>query len=683
MLKNSSRSILEDKRQIYIPNPYHSKFKTVQGLKLNNSSDYFTKTGSKGATKETNFSDSVQVSYFPSIPKQGNLNSIINTNYHKIDSLATNPKLVSYEKKSTNLRLLEGNQKISESASFLNDLNSDDRISNYFLGSFSNSRSNIPEVKNKMKENITNQGKLKEILLFSLTLDSNKGLKDKVSQSKLIKKYRKRSNVNLSSKDKNESISQLFSEDPKISMRNKFTNTNINNGIDAKIYLNMKKYRLAKLIIVNLKLKEEIFIKDEQKKQRDKKREDLFIEFYNENPIIAMYELPELINQAVYIFQDSNEFFVKMTKILEKALETKDRQFYVTICKLFGKITLFYGEYLKSLMIYKQCLQDCEKYDLLRIKMSIYKRIGKLYLATQNFEKAKNNFYKMLHLALVIKSKNYEILAYDFIGLSYFYKNDIKKAIYFHTRMLKGQLEGDHSLLRDVAFTKLKSKKNMRAVQKNRDTLNCSSSIEHDSNFFDIKSENIENSDLKDFKKKFSERQNRTELSKIIKNNKGKVTEQIRYNSVFHKLDQIPNSKCFINKEISISRNINDKLFETSRAKNKWNPSKNINKKEYSNERNINNAKNFFFLSHLSQNRSLNVFILNLNHSDSYDHSKNVKRNLFLDKIDKNKILNSLMFLKKNIFLAVNSIKKMTKKDLKDNGDNSGINSRRKGLCLG
>lgn len=693
-MKSPVRSSSEKTQQYFIPPsfPQVNKAKTFKGL--SSTSTIFDRKASKGSTL-VSFNNgtsplpqedpsSSQNDYFPNLikPKQPK----VHPSGLKINTVSSK-KLVSFrespEYEQSGMQILTAKMSIGDEVH--SSLTEDGH--NIYLNDRSKSiqsSENLIEsnhVKLALKKHGNSFGrKNKENLLNSLS-ESKKGLKEKLNEYHIIKQYRKQSFLHITTN----SFFPSKDEPPKPVVHRKKTNPS-DDLIDPSIFLHLKKYRLAKFIVTNLKLKEELFLFEEKKITKNNIKDEVYVkEFYSNNPIFAIYEIPDLINQAMMSYKQTDKFFPVMLRITEKAFETKDRELYVKICKLHGKITSFFGEYLRSLVIYKQCLQDCEKYDLLRIKMSVYKRIGNIYLKIQNIDKSKNNFLKMLHLALILNNKNYEILAYDCLGIIYYYKCDIKKAVYFHTRMLRGTLEGEHSLLRDVAFTKLNTKKNLsknKNLQINLENMNCSSSTEHDSNFFDIKSEDVEYTDIKDYKRKFNERRKKTELSKMIKRTKGRVTEEINYNTQLYKLNHIPTTKFVGKGEVTMpSKDPKERLYKFIKSKKERNQNKEgffekLKKKE-------NPIKKSFYLVHLSSNRSLNPFQFRNRNNENYNVSQtNPSMKVFLNKTDEFKIVNSLNFLKKNIFLAINTIKKMSNHGNQLKIDDRIDNSRRKAFLM-
>lgn len=697
-MKTFTKSVSEQNKEFFLQKNFsgHSKpsllLKQSKTVSLSHNNKI---TNSELTTFQTNYQEeNTQQEYFPELINTKKKTSFT-SKLHKIQTIALNKrntKTVKFENNPNNIELAS---ELLYMGGYTHEQNEEKRTENahsaYLISNRSKSTENIFDTPDSEESEIKLSSNLSP-LLTKMSSEQKKGLKEKVDEYHIIKQYRKNSFVQLITNappQKKLSVKQNVKNplEP-LSKRKRATNP-FDFFTDPHICLNLKKFRLAKFIVTNLKIKEELFINEEKKIRPGLKNEILIQEFYSDNPIYHIYEMPDLINQAMMQYKNYDIFFESLTHIAEKAFETKDRELYLYICKLTGKLNILYGEYMRSLVIYKQCLHDCEKYDLLRIKMSIYKRIGRLYITMQDFDKAKNNFLKMLHLALILKSKNYEILAYDYLGIIYYYKSDMKKAIYFHNRMLKGQLEGDHSLLREVAFTKLNTKKNMnknKNIQINFENMNCSSSSEHDSNFFDIKSEDMIENYSKDYKRIFVERRKKTELGKLIQQNKGKIIEDIKYTTQLYKLNEIPNSKFLVKAEdVLASNDFKDRLYKTLKTKGSANQNQNKEENNYNKKEKKQSSR---ILSHLSCNRSMNNFYYNLkNAGNSILSNKFQSQKFFLNKVDEIKILNCMIFLKKNVFLAVNTVKNMANlnSSRKYNLENPEKRKfgRRKGLYLG
>lgn len=49
----------------------------------------------------------------------------------------------------------------------------------------------------------------------------------------------------------------------------------------------------------------------------------------------------------------------------------------------------------------------------------------------------------MLRIAWMIGDNNGELIAYDYIGICYYYQSDIEKANYYHQKFVNGDIETD------------------------------------------------------------------------------------------------------------------------------------------------------------------------------------------------------------------------------------------------
>ena len=59
----------------------------------------------------------------------------------------------------------------------------------------------------------------------------------------------------------------------------------------------------------------------------------------------------------------------------------------------------------------------------------------------KSYEKANSYFAKMLSYALATSQNIEELIAYDKIGMCWYYQGKIGKAKFFHNRMKDGELE--------------------------------------------------------------------------------------------------------------------------------------------------------------------------------------------------------------------------------------------------
>jgi tetratricopeptide (TPR) repeat protein len=130
--------------------------------------------------------------------------------------------------------------------------------------------------------------------------------------------------------------------------------------------------------------------------------------------------------------------------------------------KLQGNIYMKMNDVKNALFSYRN-LKGIAEYngDYLE-KIVAYQKIGHCYKLLKQYKLALVNFKKMLQLSWDINSLKYEFLAYDSIGLQYFYLGDIERARYYHERMWRGIAEDDKSAVRKISQQKLKLKRKNR-----------------------------------------------------------------------------------------------------------------------------------------------------------------------------------------------------------------------------
>jgi tetratricopeptide (TPR) repeat protein len=121
-------------------------------------------------------------------------------------------------------------------------------------------------------------------------------------------------------------------------------------------------------------------------------------------------------------------------------------------------------EYLKkhdireALKYFQAFKMLCEKNRAYIMKMLAYKEIGFCYKLVKQYKSALINFKKLLQLSWYRKHRGWEMKAYDFIGIAYYYLGEIEKSKYYHKRMWEGIYEGENSAVRTLAINSLKQK---------------------------------------------------------------------------------------------------------------------------------------------------------------------------------------------------------------------------------
>ena len=92
-----------------------------------------------------------------------------------------------------------------------------------------------------------------------------------------------------------------------------------------------------------------------------------------------------------------------------------------------------------------------ERKKMYGTKLRLYKKIGVCFKELQQYEQALYYFKKQLQLAWYYGDIHFrwlhddqsELDAYDSLGIAYYYIGNVDKAIYYHNRMMAGELEPD------------------------------------------------------------------------------------------------------------------------------------------------------------------------------------------------------------------------------------------------
>ncbi len=68
-----------------------------------------------------------------------------------------------------------------------------------------------------------------------------------------------------------------------------------------------------------------------------------------------------------------------------------------------------------------------------------------------------------------LKSKEYELLAYDLIGMQFYYLEDLERSHFFHEKMMRGNYEEDSSPLKLLGIAKVMNKRVFKSEMERTD----------------------------------------------------------------------------------------------------------------------------------------------------------------------------------------------------------------------
>lgn len=148
-----------------------------------------------------------------------------------------------------------------------------------------------------------------------------------------------------------------------------------------------------------------------------------------------------------------------LKKMVELAQKVGNYELALYFIYLQGKICMTRCDFRQAIIEFKHYKELCVTYDIFSKRLIAYKMLGKCYQGLKMYKTSLIYFTKFLYMAWYIESPKHELLAYDSIGIQYYYLGDLDKAEHFHTRMVGGKLEPKGSRLRKIGITKIKFNK--------------------------------------------------------------------------------------------------------------------------------------------------------------------------------------------------------------------------------
>jgi len=144
--------------------------------------------------------------------------------------------------------------------------------------------------------------------------------------------------------------------------------------------------------------------------------------------------------------------------IVQHAQKSKNIELHLEALKIQGKILLLYSDLHKAINIFKTVKHMADANRSFTNKLKSYKYLGRCFQAVHNHPMAIFYYVKLLQTAWLCNSTRYELLAYDLMGVQYYYMGDLEKAKYYHQSMMAGEVEPKHSELRKLGIDKIMNK---------------------------------------------------------------------------------------------------------------------------------------------------------------------------------------------------------------------------------
>ena len=168
--------------------------------------------------------------------------------------------------------------------------------------------------------------------------------------------------------------------------------------------------------------------------------------FLNSRVSVIRIKLAEILERLLdyrleMVIEISEEIYQEVIKLEIPTLATPFLIYYIHCCHRIDNMRKVF-----------EATEKLNKYSLrgkgyFGLMISDYFR-GMYYSKLMNREAAVKTYFRMLLTALFIRNSHYELLAYDLIGMQYFYLNKIEKSIFFHQKYVHGNLEPEDSMQR-------------------------------------------------------------------------------------------------------------------------------------------------------------------------------------------------------------------------------------------
>ena len=174
---------------------------------------------------------------------------------------------------------------------------------------------------------------------------------------------------------------------------------------------------------------------------------------------LAITESLELCHRTINERSSSAKVDQYTRKLIEEAQASSNSEFILYTLYVQGKICMARCDYKQAVTEFKHFKELCSTYNVFSRRLHAYKMLGICYQHLKMHKTALIYFTKFLYMAWHIDSPKHELLAYDFIGLQYYYLGILDKAEHFHNRMVGGKLEPKLSRLRHIGVTKIRLNK--------------------------------------------------------------------------------------------------------------------------------------------------------------------------------------------------------------------------------
>ena len=158
-----------------------------------------------------------------------------------------------------------------------------------------------------------------------------------------------------------------------------------------------------------------------------------------------------------YIRSSQRRNVISKWREVIQILQTLDIKLLLIAIKVLGDIYMEFDDYENARTLFSFYKIVSFRLELFEETMYAYESLGNVYKFLYQYNKAILCYKKLIELAWILGNKEFELRAYDNIGIQYFYLCNKPKAKYYHDRFIYGLYEKD-TKIKEAVIENFKNK---------------------------------------------------------------------------------------------------------------------------------------------------------------------------------------------------------------------------------
>ncbi|CAD8136327.1 unnamed protein product [Paramecium octaurelia] len=226
------------------------------------------------------------------------------------------------------------------------------------------------------------------------------------------------------------------------------------------------------------------FLKQQQQKRMEQARKFTLIgslaqlsdftpsvTFINKNNFEEIYSILSTLVKSVLI-QQLQTLMPDLEKLVNACKQCGIVGFYFMAIYFQTQIQYVYCRRKEGYNIWKRFLRTCNLQGkrLQKYKLLAYRQLARCALDLGDLDKEAIYLKKLLKLSWVVKDRNYELLCYDMIAINYYYRGDVNRAQFFHSKFVSGEFEAAESNIRIAGVSSYLNTQKLKAQVNDQDS---------------------------------------------------------------------------------------------------------------------------------------------------------------------------------------------------------------------